>query len=58
MGSGLGGDRRRGWEERWEVQAGFRLIPGAGGMVWAGLGGWGGANGRGIPPRDLKCTRL
>lgn len=52
----LVGDLRGKWEERWEVQPRFRPIPGAGGMAWAGLRGWGGADWRGIPPRDLKRT--
>ena len=52
----LVGDLRGKWEERWEVQPRFRPIPGAGGMAWAGLRGWGGADWRGIPPRDLKCA--
>ena len=52
----LAGDLRGKWEERWEVQPRFRPIPGAGGMGWAGLRGWGGADWHGIPPRDWKCT--
>lgn len=45
-----------GWEERREVQPPFLPIPQAGGMAWAGLRGWGGAGGRGVPPRDSKYT--